>query len=396
MFSSLSFIVRPVDTVGFPRTRPAVPRGRRAAAAALLAALAIVGAGALLGGCAAPGPRLGDRVVFDDWDALPVGWERLDRIDRWLSAEGSGAPDGQRLEALLDLAEGRAALASLDRTTVAPEIVATRLELAALGFSSVLTDRSATSHQRYRAEEGLAAVEQLGFTLDRSNQAERLEVGYGGQVIARSTWRAAPADRANMTPASRWQKITIHHTAMPARHLLGGALGPSADTLRQIQRQHQQTNRWADIGYHFLIDPSGRVFEGRELAWQGAHAGKHPVTGVNFNPGNLGICLLGNFDTERPTPAALAALDGLVDDLRARHGIPRSAVYGHRHFKVTACPGTHLAAWLARYKAGIATSSSSASNPIAGVQPSAASFDGSPTISGGSPARTRSGSSSVR
>ena len=103
---------------------------------------------------------------------------------------------------------------------------------------------------------------------------------------------------------------------------------------------------WGDIGYHYLIDPDGRVYEGRRLKWQGAHA-----TGSN-NIDNIGVCMIGNFAIERPTAAALNALDALLVDLRGKYGIPRSELHGHQHFTNTECPGVHLSAWLSRYKAG--------------------------------------------
>ncbi|QDU67402.1 N-acetylmuramoyl-L-alanine amidase [Planctomycetes bacterium Pla86] len=346
--------------------------------------------------CAAPGPRLGARVQFNDWAQLPMGWERLDRIDRWLSAEGPGAASEERLDALLDLAEGRAEMAALDRNSADPEVISTRLELAALGFQAVLTDRLASAYQQHRAEDGLAAIEQLGLDVGHVDKAERVEASFSGTAIPRAIWGASPADRRDMTPASRWNKITVHHTAMSAGHLHGASLAASADALRRVQHEHVSTNGWADIGYHFLIDPCGRVFQGRELQWQGAHAGRDPATGANFNSGNIGICLLGNFNSERPTPAALIALTQLIDGLRGQYGIARSAVFGHRHFKNTECPGTNLASWLTRYKAGLAMSSSSDSSPTLGDQPRAASLAATPTTSLGSWDRTRSGSSSVR
>ena len=98
---------------------------------------------------------------------------------------------------------------------------------------------------------------------------------------------------------------------------------------------------YGDIGYHFLIDPSGRVWEGRELRWQGAHA-----SGDN-NIGNIGICLLGNFVRERngqgPTSDQIRSMEQLVVSLMQRYRMRPSALYCHSDFKSTACPGPRMA-----------------------------------------------------
>ena len=120
----------------------------------------------------------------------------------------------------------------------------------------------------------------------------------------------------------------------------------TTDHLRKMQafHMHDPDHLWGDLGYHFLIDPSGRVLEGRELTWQGAHA-----RGKN-NERNIGICVMGDFSRERPTAAALETLEELLDLLRARYSIPRNQVFGHRDFVVTECPGARLDPWVEAYR----------------------------------------------
>ena len=142
-----------------------------------------------------------------------------------------------------------------------------------------------------------------------------------------------------------WRRITIHHSARPTSELGRQDLPSVADAVRRIQKFHIDDNGWGDIGYHYLIDPQGRILEGRKSAFQGAHAGSNQA-----NRNNVGICLLGHFDQERPTPAALASLQGLIDSIRKRAGIPRTQVYSHQDFKETECPGRFLETWLERYR----------------------------------------------
>ncbi|RKY17427.1 MAG: hypothetical protein DRQ55_15835 [Planctomycetota bacterium] len=158
------------------------------------------------------------------------------------------------------------------------------------------------------------------------------------EIHPRASWGAQPL-RPNHGAMDPIQAITVHHTAMARpRPGLGGA------TMRSIQSYHQDVRNWADIGYHFLIDPEGGIWEGRALRVQGAHAGS------DKNRGNVGVCLMGNFD-EASVPAAQAqALDRLLDTLRARFSLGASDVFPHSRFKLTACPGRSLSVIVGAYR----------------------------------------------
>lgn len=154
-------------------------------------------------------------------------------------------------------------------------------------------------------------------------------------VIAnRAAWNARGSNRRNLDPMGRVTRLTIHHSAMPLRDSRPAAC---ATQIQAIQRDHMQTRGYGDIGYHFLIDPSGRIWQGRDVRYQGAHA-----SGDN-NVGNLGICLLGNFlrgrEGHKPTEAQVAAMQRLVVQLLQRYRLAPEAIYCHSHFKNTACPG---------------------------------------------------------
>ncbi|MEM9372274.1 MAG: peptidoglycan recognition family protein, partial [Planctomycetota bacterium] len=103
----------------------------------------------------------------------------------------------------------------------------------------------------------------------------------------------------------------------------------------ESSRRGHLSRGWADIGYHYAIDPGGRVWQGRPLELQGAHV-------ANQNQGNLGIVLLGNFDRGRPTDRAIRALDRLVASEMRRYRVPIGEVRTHGEMASTACPGRHL------------------------------------------------------
>jgi hypothetical protein len=162
--------------------------------------------------------------------------------------------------------------------------------------------------------------------------------------IPRSEWAQQPVVLSRTTPMGGTPtRITVHHS--------GDKDDLNADSLtwlRQVDLNHikglNHPEPWACIGYHFIIDPSGKVYEGRPLKFQGAHAG-NPVV----NRLNIGICLMGNFDVQRVPPAQRSALLTTLDRLCLQYGISRAEVYGHKHFKVTECPGKFLSQIIEAY-----------------------------------------------
>ncbi len=175
----------------------------------------------------------------------------------------------------------------------------------------------------------------LGSTQEAPKATPGWAVPLPGTPLAvrpRSTW-AAEASRSNVTPMGRIHRITVHHTG---DEFVAVSAADTASTLKRIQKHHIRNNGWADIGYHFLIDPQGRVWEGRSLAHQGAHAGS-----PDLNRGNVGIALLGNYKARHPGVSQTNALHQLMDALRRRYSMPLSQVFTHREIRPTPtdCPG---------------------------------------------------------
>ena len=113
--------------------------------------------------------------------------------------------------------------------------------------------------------------------------------------------------------------------------------GLASTRLETIRKSHLRRNggRWGDIGYHFAIDPAGRVWEGRPLHWQGAHVAAR-------NEGNIGIVMLGNYERQTTTQAQLDALESTLRTLMKQYQVPRSRVRTHQEWAATACPGKHM------------------------------------------------------
>jgi LysM repeat protein len=160
----------------------------------------------------------------------------------------------------------------------------------------------------------------------------------------RAKWTQQPIILSRTKPMGGTPNvITIHHSGDK-----DDIHTESAAWLRQVDLNHiKGTNHaepWACIGYHFIIDVSGKVYEGRPLKYQGAHAGNDQV-----NKLNIGICLIGDFDQARVPAAQRTALLSTLDRLCLQYGINRASVYGHQHFKSTECPGRFLSQIIASY-----------------------------------------------
>jgi hypothetical protein len=152
-------------------------------------------------------------------------------------------------------------------------------------------------------------------------------------ILSRTQWtRSAMARPREANEMAGISRITVHHDAIVSTDLRSGT--DVARRIESIRRSHVQKG-WADIGYHYVIDPHGRVWEGRPLFKQGAHV-------EHNNEHNLGIVVLGNFDVHPPTTAATLTVERFVASQMHRYRVPMSRVYTHQELKSTACPGSRL------------------------------------------------------
>lgn len=162
-------------------------------------------------------------------------------------------------------------------------------------------------------------------------------------VIPRASWTNQKPDLRQMALMNGVERITVHHTATEFTDR--EAWKPTALELDRIEEFHTRDRKWADIAYHFVVDPLGRVWQGRPLAYQGAHAqGK--------NEHNLGIVLMGNFEKQQPTAAQLTTLTSFLGFLRELYRVSPAGVYTHGELGKTSCPGKSLQAFMNRLRSG--------------------------------------------
>lgn len=189
----------------------------------------------------------------------------------------------------------------------------------------------------------------------------RLGAQPAGAVVAR------PEIRTRSEWVAREPKGTVSYGAVKVgfvHHTVGANDYTMAEVpaiLRSIQAFHMDSNGWDDMGYNFLVDRFGRVWEGRgggvERSVIGAHAG-------GFNTNSTGVAILGTFRDVAAPSAATAAVARLLSWKLPFHGVDPASqtaieskgstrysagtvvtlpnVAGHRDVSQTACPGSRL------------------------------------------------------
>ncbi len=192
----------------------------------------------------------------------------------------------------------------------------------------------------------------------KARPARALSIAGSPLIFSRTSWGANERiRRGRPTYADSLRYAIVHHTVGSNSY----TKAQSASIVRAIQRYHVLANGWDDVGYNFLVDKYGQVFQGRyggvERNVVGAHA-------QGFNTGSTGIALIGTYEGNPPSPAARTALTRLlawrldvahVDPLSTfswrSSGNPRfpagrnvtlRTISGHRDTGYTACPGGRL------------------------------------------------------
>lgn len=171
------------------------------------------------------------------------------------------------------------------------------------------------------------------------------QAGLPSGVIPRTRWTSASLKRpGNVRPMNGTAYITVHHDGM--NQFFGDREDDSVRRLSSIQNAHTTRKArtgeyWADIGYHYIIDRGGRVWEGRPIQYQGAHV-------QDFNEHNIGVMCTGNFMLQYPTKAQTDRLDQFVAQLMRQHRITLRNVRTHQEWNPTECPGRNLQVYMAR------------------------------------------------
>jgi hypothetical protein len=226
-------------------------------------------------------------------------------------------------------------------------------------------------------------------------------------IVTRKAWGADESLRGSAPSYATVKMAFIHHTA-------GGNDYTRADApaiVRGIYAYHTKGLGWNDVGYNFLIDRFGTVYEGR---YGGAAKGVVGAQVLGFNRGSTGISMMGTYSSAALPATAAEALESLLawklsltglkplgtakmtcgsaEKFKAGATVTLPVIAGHRDANYTECPGINLYALLPTVRAKVAslidpvpwsvTLSLSAATAPAG---STVTYSGSVTSSTGSP-----------
>jgi hypothetical protein len=269
------------------------------------------------------------------------------------AAEGRSLPAGLRLE-LVDPGD-------------APEAAKTNPGGPPAPGTDPVADRGAQA-QAPQPEElpELTREETAADARESGRAAAGGHIGPRPGIVTRSGWGADPKLNKGGYLYTRTVRMAfVHHTASSN----GYSCSQVPAIIRGIHRYHVLSSGWRDIGYNFLVDKCGKIYEGR------AGGVNQPVQGAHtygFNSNTMGIAVLGSFDSAQPPKAAVEGVAKLTAWKLGLFGVnPRGhvtmtsgggkyrvgtkvnmhTVSGHRDGYNTACPGGRLYGELDRIRA---------------------------------------------
>ncbi len=147
----------------------------------------------------------------------------------------------------------------------------------------------------------------------------------------------------------------VHHTVNANDYTADQVPG----IIRSIYAYHVKSRGWSDVGYNYLVDRFGRIWEGRYGGIDKAVVGAHTL---GYNDYSFAMSAIGNFETVQPTEEMIQAYGALFAWKLGLHGVnPAStsqqvgkkvfqAINGHRDAGSTACPGKYLYAQIPRIR----------------------------------------------
>ncbi|TQJ53522.1 peptidoglycan recognition protein family protein [Streptomyces sp. SLBN-115] len=258
---------------------------------------------------------------------------------------GEGAEEAEEVEG----AEGAEPAAMTAMTAEATAASAANAALAPLGATQI------PALDRLGTERELLALR--GAELTPAQRAKPY-IGPRPSIVTRRGWGADEKLREKkFVYTTKVKAAFVHHTASGNSYKCSQA--PSV--IRGIYRYHVRSMGWRDIGYNFLVDKCGKIYEGR------AGGVAKPVLGAHtlgFNTNSMGIAVLGTFTSAKPTTATVNAVARLTAWKLGLFGAnPKGKTYlksgggnlygkgknvrlnvisGHRDGFATECPGRQL------------------------------------------------------
>ena len=305
------------------------------------------------------------------FDLIGLGWTRGSRAQAQVRARRRGG-SWTRWTALHDAGDhGPDAGSGATGTEPAWTGAADEFQLRLKGRPRGLRARFVRSGPAARAARRRAPLARL---------AARRQIGTPPPIITRAEWGGDGVPPRTGPAYGQVQLGFVHHTVNANEY------GPedSAAIVLGIARYHRDHNGWNDLGYNFLVDQYGQIFEGRAGGIDQAIVG---AQAQGFNSVSTGVACIGTFMTVAPPPAALDSIARLVGWKLSLHGVPVEGtvtvtsaggesnryaagtpvtfqrVSGHRDGNATSCPGDVLYGLLPDLR----TRAAQYAGPLAGV-----------------------------
>ncbi|MFJ3800693.1 peptidoglycan recognition protein [Streptomyces sp. NPDC090088] len=293
----------------------------------------------------------------------------------------AGERDGDGVDADADDASGPAGGASVVGRDLLP--AGLRLELVDPGDDTPPYDEPADGPRTNTEDDASAAVnadltdvdtteipalsrEDTERELSELNDTDALlarpYIGPRPKIVTRRGWGADESLRERgFVYTGKIKAAFVHHTASGN----GYTCSQAPSVIRSIYRYHVVSMGWRDIGYNFLVDKCGTIYEGRAGGVAKAVRGAHTL---GFNNNSMGIAVIGTYGSHKPSAAAVTAVAKLTAWKLGLFGAnPKGKTYlksgggnlypkgknvrlnvisGHRDGYATECPGAKLYAKL--------------------------------------------------
>lgn len=292
------------------------------------------------------------------------GWSKWEE----LAADDEGGPDPASAEA------GQIPAAAADgHSEAVPILDATAAEVRTSGDEKDTTDLEITNVVSPVTTADTALAKKTGSAASAPSSGVSAQVAHqelGANIVTRKEWGAdEKLVRCETDKTSTTKGIFIHHTAGSNSYTKAQAPG----IIRGYLAYHTKERGWCDLGYNFLVDKYGTIYEGRagsiDLSITGAHAS-------GFNSYTLGISVMGTFTGSAPATAAQNSVKRLVAwkanqysfnptgkmTLTSGGGatsrypegkkVSLNVVSGHRDTSYTECPGTAFYGKLGSIRSG--------------------------------------------
>ncbi|MFH8975929.1 peptidoglycan recognition protein [Streptomyces sp. NPDC017890] len=280
---------------------------------------------------------------------LPTGM-RLELVDPGEGAPPAAAPGPEEGPRTTTTTATTTTAAMTEESAEAVAASAVNTDVAPLGATEIpALDRAGT-------EAALLALG--GADALTAQQKTKPYVGPRPSITTRRGWGADEKLRARkFVYTTKVKAAFVHHSATGNNYTCKQA--PSV--IRGIYRYHVNSMGWRDVGYNFLIDKCGKIYEGRAGGVSKAVLGAHTL---GFNSNSMGIAVLGTYTSKKPSSAAVKAVARLSAWKLGLYGMnPRGKTYlksgggnlygkgknvrlnvisGHRDGFATSCPGKKL------------------------------------------------------